>query len=868
MTTQFGLGPLGFKIQRQSDVIAAISVDLQNALGSNISLGADTVWGKVIGVVSEREAYLWELLETIWNSQFPSGAEGLAVDNLLAANNLARLGTRSSVTDPTPALGADGTTLYGLVLGGTVGTLIQKGAIISTASLPVRSFTLDADVTIAKAVNAVQTLVLSATPSQGSFTLTLTSSNNALVSRPLPYRSYANRSQVVFASTPTGGTYQLMVGPFVTAPLAYNASAAQVQAAVVPLTAQFAGLVVDQPLGTVLRFNWAAGTFNPVIEPNGINLGFAQLPSVGSVTLGLGSTNATVAAPVTAASLQAAIVAAGYPLARVAPNAANTFAISFRVASPPGVSVVANSTQQSISIASLNQTGVAMSAIDSVQSVINNLYDPGIAARPFTDAIVTDAGNGYSVAFGGGTPRTGEPSSAAKPIALIIVSQSTLQTGSSIVNLSVAPIAAGSAAQAVGSATATIPGDIQVAAGKLTVIGTPVTGWSSVTNQLDVIPGAAVESDNMALIRRGETLSSAANGPLPSIIAKVSLLDGVVNVVGFVNSSDAALQTLSFASVPTSGSFNLLFGNGGTASIGGNGLSAGTVQAALNAIPGYQSANVTGTVAYGLSIDFQGAFGGQAQPLVQVTNNTTAVAIAAAFGRPARAIEMVVQGGNTQSIANAIYNASPAASVFYGTPAAITTGSAAQGSATLTVAQAGGIAAGQIVSGLGMQAGARVAVVSGTQVTLSATAIGSYATATYTFTTASTVTDAYGNVSLVSFSRPTPLLVYVTVALVTDQYRTPGLPSSGVNPLSKFAPQSMAQIQQDICDIGNASPIGGLIIGAGTGGLIGAFNEVPGILGYSLMFGTAPNPSANQNVQLLPTQVASFQQSLVSVSYT
>ena len=65
-SSRFGLGPLGLKIQRQSDVIADISADLQNALGNNISLGADTVWGKVIGVVSEREAYLWELLEAIW----------------------------------------------------------------------------------------------------------------------------------------------------------------------------------------------------------------------------------------------------------------------------------------------------------------------------------------------------------------------------------------------------------------------------------------------------------------------------------------------------------------------------------------------------------------------------------------------------------------------------------------------------------------------------------------------------------------------------------------------------------------------------------------------------------------------------------
>jgi hypothetical protein len=77
----------------------------------------------------------------------------------------------------------------------------------------------------------------------------------------------------------------------------------------------------------------------------------------------------------------------------------------------------------------------------------------------------------------------------------------------------------------------------------------------------------------------------------------------------------------------------------------------------------------------------------------------------------------------------------------------------------------------------------------------------------------------------------------------------------------------VATIQQDLITIANGVAIGGLIIGFGTDGLIGAFNAVPGIVSYTLYFGLSPSPVTNTNIQLLPEQAVLAEQFNIQVSY-
>ena len=120
------------------------------------------------------------------------------------------------------------------------------------------------------------------------------------------------------------------------------------------------------------------------------------------------------------------------------------------------------------------------------------------------------------------------------------------------------------------------------------------------------------------------------------------------------------------------------------------------------------------------------------------------------------------------------------------------------------------------------------------------------------------INDAFGNPYSISFSRPTQVPIYVSIVMVTDL----------TSPNPTFNPGSIPTIQNDIVTIGNAVAIGGLIIGFGSDGLIGAFNSVPGIKSYTLFFGESPGPVSNANIQLQSEQIAQFETFLVNISYT
>jgi uncharacterized phage protein gp47/JayE len=95
------------------------------------------------------------------------------------------------------------------------------------------------------------------------------------------------------------------------------------------------------------------------------------------------------------------------------------------------------------------------------------------------------------------------------------------------------------------------------AAGTLTVIATPTTGWISITNPTDATPGTGVESIEAVRARREASLALAGSGPVDAIRADVLAVDGVLQVLVEENTSDATVGTLtphSFRAVVWDGS--------------------------------------------------------------------------------------------------------------------------------------------------------------------------------------------------------------------------------------------------------------------------------------------------------------------------
>lgn len=874
--TTYGVTAQGFVSKQQATIIAEMQESFRQAFGQNLNFGAQSVLGQAIGIFSEREALLWQLAEAVYSSQFPGGAEGTAVDNILALNKLQRLAATATRTNPEPLTRADKVTLYGLVLFGTGGTVVPAGSLISDGASPPVVFALDTAATILPAVNAQQQLVRSNMPNAGSFALSLTApSGNTVTTTAMAYNAQAQVTGIAWPVQPISGTYRLslstITGAQITAPITVGSTAATVQIALQALPG-YSGVTVGGSQAAGFTVGFPAGPM-PKLTANATRLTFGLPPTFGAYTLALnGTQTASLPFNTTAAQMQAAVRAlAGYEVVNVVGDSTLGFSFIWNHLTPPTLTVAANSTSQSATVTltyGLNQPVVVTNA---VQAEINTLYDVPSLSLPFTDVQVSTAAVGFNLLFGALTPIAGMPASGAKPQPIGIIASNSLFFGGIATNLQILNTTVGARAQAVASATATQTGPNFVAANTLTTILSPIGGWTGVTNQLDALTGANLESDTEALQRRLTLLSANANGPLQSIVEKVLQVTGVTAAIGFQNLTNAAVQRLFFSVTPTTGSFRLIVGGSLTASIAYN-AAASVVQAAINAIAGYEAVMVKGalTASTGISIDFNGAIGGQVQNLILVVSNTTDAAITTDYGRPPHAFEIVVQNGDGLSIAEAILGACPAGIASYSQPALITTGSTTAASAAMTIA--GGIASvaiGQNITGPGLQVGTQVAAIGvGNTLTMSLPALSTQAGGRIVFDYGQLLKDRYGNQQLIRYSRPVPVPIYISVTMVTDTYRIPGNTGSGFNGDALFNPQSIADIQQDLIDIANAVPISGLIVAQGTNGLIGAFNDVPGIISYDLKFGRTPNPSQAINLQLGEEEIASAQTFLVAVSYT
>ena len=93
------------------------------------------------------------------------------------------------------------------------------------------------------------------------------------------------------------------------------------------------------------------------------------------------------------------------------------------------------------------------------------------------------------------------------------------------------------AGTATTTATAVLTGPLPAPAGHLTVIDTPVAGWTAVTNGADAVPGSYEENDAALRMRREEELRNPSNAALDAIRTKVLDVMGVTGCVVFENCS-------------------------------------------------------------------------------------------------------------------------------------------------------------------------------------------------------------------------------------------------------------------------------------------------------------------------------------------
>lgn len=574
MSQTFGLSAQGFKAKQQQDIISEIQSSLQSALGQSINLLPESVFGQIVGIFSEREALLWQLGEAVYNSQYPEGAEGASVDNILALNGLRRLPATASKTSPTIS------GVPGLVFYGTPGTLIPGGSLISVFGDPASQFETDTDVTIAASVDAIQRLAFTSVPTVGQFVISIEDPTEIVrTSSAIKWFSpAANQTILKSAVNPSSGQFKITVNGQNTGFLAFGASAGTIQTALQLLTGFGSVTVTGTSFATGFTITWTGVTA---------------------------------------------------PLDKIATLTSNT----------------------------LNQT---VEVGNAVQSVINVLT--GYADVTVTGSYIV----GFTVNFLG--------TSGAQFQNTFEIVSNTLMNGTEVVNITPVVLQIGAVPQAVGSATAVATGPTFAPAGTLTVIDTPVSGWNTVNNPLDVDIGSDIEDDTDAMLRRSKLLSSQANGPLQAIVADVILVEGVTAAVGFENTkitTDGSIQLILFSNVPNLGQFVLQLGGptGPTTAPVLFSDDAADLEAAIQALGGiYVNAVVSGDFSDGFVVFFGSSNTTEETMLVDSSNlqesgNPTDIDIS---GRPAKSFEIVVEGGTDETIATKIFEAKPAGIQAYG----------------------------------------------------------------------------------------------------------------------------------------------------------------------------------------------------------
>ena len=153
----FGVTTSGFVIKRLEDIKDEIESSLRAALGPEINLLPQAVFGQIVGIFSERESLVWELAEDVYNSQYPDTAEGVPLDNVVALTGT----TRKEATKSTSQILAEGTAL----------TVIPQGSVVSVQGDSEARFETDADATIAATISRIQRIDFDDVPDSGDWKL-------------------------------------------------------------------------------------------------------------------------------------------------------------------------------------------------------------------------------------------------------------------------------------------------------------------------------------------------------------------------------------------------------------------------------------------------------------------------------------------------------------------------------------------------------------------------------------------------------------------------------------------------------------------------------------------------------------------------
>ena len=135
-----GITSTGFVRKRLDEILEDKNTAVQEVFGPDINLTPQSPDGQINGVLSESDAFLWELAQATYDAFNPDAAVGNILSNLVQLNGI----TRQEATPSTSLLDMTGVN----------STVIPAGSIVATASGI--QYATDEDVTISAGIAVVQ----------------------------------------------------------------------------------------------------------------------------------------------------------------------------------------------------------------------------------------------------------------------------------------------------------------------------------------------------------------------------------------------------------------------------------------------------------------------------------------------------------------------------------------------------------------------------------------------------------------------------------------------------------------------------------------------------------------------------------------
>lgn len=181
----YGITSAGFNRPRLADIKTDIEQLVITTFGATVNLNPESVFGQLIGLFADRESSVWDAMEDVYNSQYPDTAFGLSLDNVGALSGITRKGALAS-------------TVAGVRLFGTVGTLVPAGTQFQVSGSPTSIFATDNDVTLIAGQDTIQKITFGAVPDAGSFKINF----YGQLTTALPYNTTASAVQAALQALP------------------------------------------------------------------------------------------------------------------------------------------------------------------------------------------------------------------------------------------------------------------------------------------------------------------------------------------------------------------------------------------------------------------------------------------------------------------------------------------------------------------------------------------------------------------------------------------------------------------------------------------------------------------------------------------